>query len=101
MDLVILMPKYQRLVIGRAFGINLNSCLVPMSLRRVQTIEELLPWLHLKGILTGDFTDEIAAFKLMHTAQKQWYELWGYNLLANVVEGVLFKDRIRVDQKVA
>ena len=30
-------------------------------MRRTKTIEELLPWLYLKGISTGDFSEALAA----------------------------------------
>jgi putative transposase len=30
-------------------------------LRRTKSIEELIPWLYLKGISTGDFTEALAA----------------------------------------
>ena len=34
---------------------------LPPCLRRAKSIEELLPWLYLKGISTGDFSDALAA----------------------------------------
>jgi transposase-like protein len=34
---------------------------LPPYLRRTRSIEELLPWLYLKGISTGDFRDALAA----------------------------------------
>ena len=37
------------------------------------------------------------AWKLMETAQNKWRRLWGYKLLADVVEGVKFKDGERVE----
>lgn len=40
-------------------GIKFNSKLVPPYLKRAQAIEELLPWLYLKGISTGDFQDAL------------------------------------------
>ena len=36
-------------------GIKFNSSLVPPYLKRAKTVEELLPWLYLKGISTGHF----------------------------------------------
>lgn len=42
-------------------GIKFNSKLVPPYLRRTQNIEELLPWLYLKGISTGDFSEALVA----------------------------------------
>lgn len=37
------------------------------------------------------------AWKLMTAAQKKWRRLRGYKLLADVVEGVVFKDGERVE----
>jgi transposase-like protein len=42
-------------------GIKFHSALLPPYLRRTQQIEELLPWLYLKGISTGDFQEALAA----------------------------------------
>jgi len=41
--------------------IRFSSNLLPPYLRRTRSIEELLPWLYLKGISTGDFTEALAA----------------------------------------
>jgi len=35
--------------------------ILPPYLRRAKSIEELLPWLYLKGISTGDFSEALAA----------------------------------------
>ena len=37
-------------------------------------------------------------YKLMTTAESKWRRLRGYRLLADVVQGVKFKDGIRVEQ---
>jgi hypothetical protein len=37
------------------------------------------------------------AWQLMTTAQKRWRRLRGYKLLADVVEGVKFKDGERIE----
>lgn len=42
-------------------GLQFHSKLVPPYLRRAKSVEELLPWLYLRGISTGDFTDALAA----------------------------------------
>ena len=34
---------------------------VPRYLRRAKSLEDLLPWLYLKGISTGDFGEALAA----------------------------------------
>ena len=40
--------------------IRFNSAILPPYLRRTKTIEELLPWLYLKGLSTGDFSEALA-----------------------------------------
>jgi hypothetical protein len=37
-------------------------------------------------------------FKLAQSAEKSWYRLKGFKLLADVITGVKFKDGIRVTQ---
>ena len=44
--------------IGR---LHFSSSILPRYLRRTKTIEELLPWLYLKGISTGGFSEALAA----------------------------------------
>lgn len=41
--------------------IRFTSSILPPYLRRARSIEELLPWLYLKGISTGDFKDALEA----------------------------------------
>ena len=45
----------------RGKEIKFSSAILPPYLRRTKTIEELLPWLYLKGISTGDFREALAA----------------------------------------
>lgn len=40
-------------------GIKFNSSLVPPDLKRTKSIEEFLPWLYLRGISTGDFSETL------------------------------------------
>lgn len=42
-------------------GIKFNSALLPPYLRKTKSIEEVLPWLYLKGISTGDFQEALQA----------------------------------------
>lgn len=42
-------------------GIRFTSNILPPYLRRTKSIEELIPWLYLKGISTGDFSEALAA----------------------------------------
>ena len=45
----------------RSGQVRFSSRLVPRYLRRTRSIEELLPWLYLMGISTGDFSEALAA----------------------------------------
>ncbi|MEN5315659.1 IS256 family transposase [Pseudomonas koreensis] len=42
-------------------GICFNSLLLPPYLKRSSSIEELLPWLYLRGISTGDYQEALGA----------------------------------------
>lgn len=42
-------------------GIRFTSALLPPYLKRARSVEELLPWLYLKGISTGDYQEALAA----------------------------------------
>ena len=42
-------------------GNKFNSMLIPPYLKRTNSLEELLPWLYLKGISTGDFQEALQA----------------------------------------
>jgi transposase-like protein len=41
--------------------IRFTSSILPPYLRRTRSIEELIPWLYLKGISTGDFSEALMA----------------------------------------
>ena len=41
--------------------VRFSSSLVPPYLRKAKFVEELLPWLYLKGISTGDFSEALAS----------------------------------------
>lgn len=38
-----------------------QSSILPRYLRKTKSLEELLPWLYLKGVSTGDFSEALAA----------------------------------------
>ena len=42
-------------------GIKFNSALLPPYLKRAKSVDELIPWLYLRGISTGDFQEALAA----------------------------------------
>ena len=41
--------------------IQFSSSILPAYLRKTKSMEELIPWLYLKGISTGDFSDALSA----------------------------------------
>jgi transposase-like protein len=41
--------------------IRFSSSIFPPYLRKTKSMEELIPWLYLKGISTGDFSEALAA----------------------------------------
>ncbi len=45
----------------KAERVRFTSSILPRYLRRSPTIEELLPWLYLKGLSTGDFNEALQA----------------------------------------
>ena len=46
---------------GVAEKVKFTSSILPPYLRKAKSVEELLPWLYLKGISTGDFQEALAA----------------------------------------
>jgi transposase-like protein len=42
-------------------GLHFRSELLPPYIKRTKSVETVLPWLYLKGISTGDFTEVLAA----------------------------------------
>jgi transposase-like protein len=49
-------------------GLRFHSMILPPYLRRSQSLETLLPWLYLKGISTGDFSEALEALLGPHAA---------------------------------
>lgn len=54
------MPHVQDRGAG-AEKVRFTSAILPPYLRKAKSIEELLPWLYLKGISSGDFQEALAA----------------------------------------
>ena len=42
-------------------GIKFNSLLLPPYLKRTSSVEEVLPWLYLRGLSTGDFSEALTS----------------------------------------
>lgn len=55
-DIEVSVPRVQ----DRDGKVRFSSALLPLYLRRTKTIEELLPWLYLKGVSTGDFQEALS-----------------------------------------
>jgi putative transposase len=55
-DIAVKVPKVRN---RSGSGIKFNSSLVPPYLKRTKNIEEFLPWLYLRGISTGDFSETL------------------------------------------
>ena len=54
-------PKVRDRGAGSSARIRFTSAVLPAYLRRTKNVEELLPWLYLKGISTGQFEEALAA----------------------------------------
>ena len=52
-------PRVRDRGTGAAARIRVTSAVLPAYLRRTRNVEELLPWLYLKGISTGQFEDAL------------------------------------------
>lgn len=57
-DIAIQVPKVRD---RSGSGIQFNSHLLPPYLRRTKSIEELIPWLYLKGLSTGDYSEALGS----------------------------------------
>ena len=81
---------------GATIAEQFQSEILPPYLRRTKNIEELIPWLYLKGVSTGDFVDALKALlgegasglsastivRLKEVWQKD-YESWATRDLSN------------------
>jgi putative transposase len=95
-----------------------SSKILPPYLRKTKSIEELLPWLYLKGISTGDFNEALQALvgpecpglsastvtRLLDGWQAEYHE-WSNRSLADKryvylwVDGVHFNIRLEEDRQ--
>ncbi len=57
-DVTVKIPKVRDRSGGKAC---FNSSLLPPYLKRARSVEELIPWLYLKGISTGDYQEALVA----------------------------------------
>ena len=94
-------------------GIRVHSALLPPYIRRSKSLEALLPWLYLKGVSTGDFSEALQALlgptapglspatisrlkQGWHDELRQWQDrsLQGKRYVYFWVDGVYFETRL-------
>jgi putative transposase len=95
-----------------------SSAILPAYLRKTKSMEELIPWLYLKGVSTGDFSEALAALvgpqakglsantvTRLKAAWQQDYEVWNQRSLADQryvyvwADGVYFNIRLQDDRQ--
>jgi transposase-like protein len=97
--------------------IRFSSQILPPYLRKTKQIEELIPWLYLKGISSGDFSEALAALvgpnakglsantvtRLKNVWAQEW-DTWNHRSLAGKeyvyfwVDGVYFNVRLEEER---
>ena len=82
----------------RSGGICFTSSILMRYLRRTKSVEELLPWLYLKGISTGDFGEALAvwweeyeAWRRRDLSARRYVYFWA--------DGVYFSPRLDHDKQ--
>jgi len=95
-----------------------HSSILPPYLRKTKSIEELIPWLYLKGVSTGDFAEALAALlgpdapglsattvTRLKAVWQEEYDAWGKRSLAGKhfvyvwADGVHFNIRLEEDRQ--
>ena len=95
-----------------------TSAILPPYLRKTKSIEELIPWLYLKGVSTGDFSEALTALlgadapglsattvTRLKAVWQQEYEAWSKRSLAGKeyvyvwADGVHFNIRLEEDRQ--
>src|SRR5215471_14103360 len=95
-----------------------SSAILPPYLRKTKSIEELIPWLYLKGVSTGDFSEALAALlgpdakglsantiTRLKAVWQQEYEAWSKRSLVGRhyvyvwADGVHFNIRLEEDRQ--
>jgi len=98
--------------------ITFTPSILPRYLRKAKSVEELLPWLYLKGVSTGDFQDALTALlgpdakglssKTITRLKADWwkgFEAWQKRDLGNRrflyiwADGVYFKPRMAEEKQ--
>jgi transposase-like protein len=98
--------------------LRFTSKILPPYLRKTKSIEELIPWLYLRGISTGDFSQALAALLgpeapglsastvvRLKQVWQQDHEVWSKRSLADKryvywwVDGIYFNIRLEEDRQ--
>ena len=98
--------------------VTFTPSILPRYLRKTKSVEEVLPWLYLKGVSTGDFTEALEALlgpnarglsaKTVTRLKADWwtdYEAWQKRDLGNRrflyiwADGVYFKPRMAEEKQ--
>jgi len=95
---------------AKAERVQFSSALLPPYLRRSKAIEEFIPWLYLKGISTGDFSEALQTLlgerakglspNVIVRLKEQWtaeYEAWSRRDLTGKQSVYLWVDGIHVN----
>jgi len=96
-----------RRVDAKGERIRFSSQILPPYLRRTKSLDELIPWLYLRGVSTGDFTEALQALlgpqapglsatnivRLKESWQQEW-KTWSKQSLAEKVYLYLWADGI-------
>lgn len=90
--------------------VRFSSKILPAYLRRSKSIDELIPWLYLRGISTGDFSDALKALlgeetkglspNVVVRLKEQWfqeYETWNKRDLSDRTYVYFWADGIHVN----
>ena len=107
------LPVRQPRVLGRSSGddrVRFSPQVLPPYLKRTDSIEELIPWLSLKGISTGDFSEALQALvgerakglsaNVVVRLKEQWsdeYDAWSKRDLSDKHYVYVWADGIHVN----
>jgi transposase-like protein len=116
--LAIRQPRVRDQADGQREKILFSSAILPPYLRRSKAIDELIPWLYLKGVSTGDFSEALVALvgpqakglsaNVVVKLKEQWQEefgAWHQRDLSKKeyvyfwVDGIYFNIRLEEDRQ--
>jgi len=100
-------PRVRDKTADPAERVQFSSAILPPYLRKSKSVEELIPWLYLKGISTGDFSDALQALvgenvsgfsaNVVVRLKEQWsreYDAWSRRSLSEKQYVYLWVDGI-------